>query len=947
MAENTAVNVYIGSVSAPDFYFNKDSLIEISANMGIDAIGNELSIDTLDLTVYYDDAAGALRGLTYATPIWYYQGSALIGKFYFKSIERTAAKRYRISAVSVIGLLEYEKHYGGYFSGKNVKSAVRETFITDGLKVLMGKEYAQWKASSSSIPLKSNYVGDSVDASGTQTAVLVVFSVDEVLSGTSDHLIWLAMNELDIDSDARYYDIGVTVTGGSSTQFTVRVYATLGTNAQANTPVGGFTARYGDYIELLICPYLGNFIYRINSGSVSSQSYTRVTANHLVRMWGSAGCGYFDESLFPAVMVADASYRLYNLMFGSRDGTWNETYLNLIPVENISTGAQMFYDMVSGLTYPMDGSAPISGETIAWHYETGGEDVAVDSPAFLDDADLNGELANIAEAIVWQAGTDTLTFNGWIPQGTKREVLHQILFALNLNMYKSSDGNIVIGTLPGAVEGEISGDEIYDEGSVEAVKKPKRIELTEHFYNIPSEPAETVFDNSAATIDDDAYVAEFSQAPVYGRPTSSTIVILNYNANAALVKGKGVISAQVYHHSKRVITANVDTRPDGETVSVSDATLVTFLNATNVMNKLKAYYANAAYKIKNAIIAGDRKLGRKYGLLTPFQEAENAYLMNVNLNASNVLKFNCEFLAGYTPVNSGNIYSAVELLTGSGSWTVPEGVTQIHVVLIGGGRGGDSGSAGETGQAGSGWTSSSPADGGEHGENGSGGKVFSADISVTPGQSFSFACGSGGEGGAISSAHDTHNPGSDGGDTTFGSYSSANGDSNDYGYTEILSGFIYAAKPAMVLPDGGKGGALTVARFSGDTPAPADISKIDAENVYNPITDQNFRGGTSRTWVGINNIVQSIGGCGGGAALNRSGANYSGLNGGNGADATFIPPKADVYNENHYGYGGYGGAGGGAGGAAGYNPDFSSAPGSGGYGGQGGAGGDGCIFVYS
>lgn len=941
MADNAAINVYIGSVSEPAFYFNKDSIDEISASMGVDALGNELAIDTLDLTVYHDDTDGSLRALTYATPIWYYQETELIGKFYSKSIERTAAQKYHITAVSVIGLLEYERHYGGFYSAKNVKDAVRETFITDGLKVLMGREYAQWKSASYSIPFADSYTGSNSTESGTQTAVMFNFSVDQINTSYASP-IWAAESEVD-DENNLWYQIGAMVRKGSSS-FTVQVFCSLGASTQL-TPVGTFTATYGDYIELLILPYLGRFIYRINGGTALRVSFTAISSIYQVPLFGSAGALSFENTIDP--VKVEVSYRLYNLWLGSREGNWNQVYLSIIPAENISTGEQMFYDRISGKSFQMDGSTTISGETYAWHYEVGGDNLEVDAPGFLSEADLSGELPTIAENITWQNGSDALTLNGWIRPGTKREVLHQILFALNLNMLKSTDGNIIIGTLPAAVSGEIEEDDIYNEGSVEEVKKPKKIELTEHTFSIPTGADEEVFDNSAATVGSEIYVAEFSSAPIYGRPTSDSLTILAYNANAALVRGKGSITAKVYKHFTRVITENVASRPDGETISVSDATLVTFLNATNVMNKLKAYYANAVYKIKNAIIAGDRKLGRKYSLLSPFKEAAEAYLLDVTMNASNVLKFNCEFIADYTPADSGNIYNNVELLTGSGTWTVPENVTQIHIVLIGGGTGGDSGFAGEDGQENSGWSSTTPAEGGAHGENGSGGKVYAIDVPVTPGQTFSFSCGSGGPGGAISNSHDTNNPGTSGGNTTFGSYSSASGVADDNGYTEILSGIIYAAKIGITLPDGGVGGALTVARYSGDRPSERDVSKIDATGAYNPITDLNYRGGTSRASYSINDIVVGIGGCGGGGALGQAGANYSGRNGGDGGDATYIPPKSDVYNSRFYGYGGFGGAGGGGGGSAGYVPDEESTPGAGGYGGQGGQGGDGCIFVYS
>lgn len=119
-----------------------------------------------------------------------------------------------------------------------------------------------------------------------------------------------------------------------------------------------------------------------------------------------------------------------------------------------------------------------------------------------------------------------------------------------------------------------------------------------------------------------------------------------------------------------------------------------------------------------------------------------------------------------------------EVITGSGSWTGPAGVTQIRYIVVG------PGSDGKDGKNGS-WEAA-----GENGADGSGGKVVAGTMHINEGQTFHV------------SISDTV--------TTFGSYSSANGKVYQYGYTDIASGNTYARsgvkKPLPGSGDGGAGG---------------------------------------------------------------------------------------------------------------------------------------------
>ena len=119
------------------------------------------------------------------------------------------------------------------------------------------------------------------------------------------------------------------------------------------------------------------------------------------------------------------------------------------------------------------------------------------------------------------------------------------------------------------------------------------------------------------------------------------------------------------------------------------------------------------------------------------------------------------------------------VLTQSGSWTAPAGVTQLRYILVGPGEDGGDGEDGTYRRA------------GEDGADGLGGKVLAGTMGVNEGQVFRV------------SILDTG--------TEFGSLSSAEGSRYPYGYTDIASGDSFGRsgvkKPQDGSGDGGRGGS--------------------------------------------------------------------------------------------------------------------------------------------
>lgn len=123
------------------------------------------------------------------------------------------------------------------------------------------------------------------------------------------------------------------------------------------------------------------------------------------------------------------------------------------------------------------------------------------------------------------------------------------------------------------------------------------------------------------------------------------------------------------------------------------------------------------------------------------------------------------------------LYTERAVFTESGSWTAPAGKTRLRVILVGHGGNGTAGADGDFDAAGA------------DGTDGLGGLVWSDTIQINEQQTFAITIGE---------------------VSTFGVYSSANGQRYPNGYTDIQSGDSFArtgvAVPKSGTGDGGKGG---------------------------------------------------------------------------------------------------------------------------------------------
>lgn len=566
----------------------------------------------------------------------------------------------------------------------------------------------------------------------------------------------------------------------------------------------------------------------------------------------------------------------------------------------------------------------------------------------------------------------TLIF-GWLPVGTKRDNLRQLLFATGAAVRKTTHGGINFAFLSADAPREIIGDRMYTGGSLSYNAPATGVDVMEHAYYTTSADTEaTLFDNTDGSGAVDHKTVTFDK-PCHGLAPSTGLTIHESGVNYAVVSGTGALVGREYTHQTKIISRRLEATTEN-VVTVKDATLVSAFNSGAVADRVLAYYSGVKTLTVPIVESGERPGDAVY-LEDAFGDLAKGLLQSMNIQISSTLRADTTIVTGYIPEYNGNNYKNSITLTGVGQWTVPEGVYKIRRTLIGGGDGGSGGFAGTSGSAGSmtqydpldAWIAggSSHGKGGGPGEKGLGGRIYSDEISVVPGQIINFSCGVGGVGG------DPESTGGDGTATTFGDASSENGVHNSVGFYDYYSNTAYAVDgPGGYSGADGGVGVSTAPAYAGD---PTAIHAFRG-NPGGDCEDGTLGGdgGAELNTGRYDYVVAACGGSAGGAAHGTRGVNggvgaytnddgesafntwVKAIGGAGGAGA--VPLSGE--NGENYGCGGSGGHGGGGGGCPGgaycgkitaesYNHAYASqgTVGIGASGSKGGDGAPGCVAI--
>lgn len=580
---------------------------------------------------------------------------------------------------------------------------------------------------------------------------------------------------------------------------------------------------------------------------------------------------------------------------------------------------------------------------------------------------------------------------GWLPIASARDNLRQVLFAIGAWLHTDENGTLRVQKLWDGTASVIDFNSVDSRNiHVKYLDPVSAVAVTEHQYIAGTEDV-TLFEGTAQQGD----VIEFDE-PAHTLAAEGFTVLESGANYAVLSAGTGKLTGKSYVHNRRVVTRTVTEGAAEHVEEIADATLVSLVNSSAVAQRMAAYYACREQLTVDVNPAAEHA-GHVVSLWNEWDKQQTlACIASRETKISGLLKSRTSALVGFLPPQpeSSEYFDERVILTGSGVWTVPEGVTNYTRVLIGGGRGGSSGHRGESPavRTPKSWTEKFDAlrryvgldngvsleggKGGEPGEAGDGGKVLVETVTdAVPGAKVSYACGKGGYGGAFSQGNDAGAPGTA---TTMGGATSDTGSSSEAGYTDAITGEVFAAKgKSGIAGSPGNGYTWDGGKY---TYQPSPLITVDgvtysAGKDKEEVEGEDGRGRYNTAPYGYVGYSWR-GGYGGGAAAGSNGndglANGSGdayigsssafatvtaARGGAGADAT--PPA----KESRYGCGGTSGHGGGGAGSNGVaeahqtsseNISVSQAsltardtqPAPGGRGSDGGEAGDGCIIIY-
>ena len=585
---------------------------------------------------------------------------------------------------------------------------------------------------------------------------------------------------------------------------------------------------------------------------------------------------------------------------------------------------------------------------------------------------------------------------GWLKKASRRDNLRDVLFAIGGTIQRDAEGNLVIAPyVASPTPVPVSSHGFYKTGgNLKNDVTATRIILTEHAFAARDSDTEvTLFDGAVNGADIitpkgvsvNGAIVNFDE-PMHDLVVSgSTILENDVNYAVLSTSGYALLTGKSYTHTQREVPRDIVVDATPKSVESSACTLINIRNSLNVLDRLEAFYGHIK-RVNIDMVLYSQKPGNYISFTDPYGNDSTGYIETLDVAMSKEKKASASIVCGFIPPVDVPMYLHHEFILENTTWTVPDGVEEVRMVLIGGGPGGQSGGAGESGKSSSDTRSGSEnrfkaavrdfSEGGAGGVGGSpaanGGNVFSTTIPVEAGQQFDIVIGAGGTGGSGNNSSTSPRNGNAGGATTFGEYSSANGSPVPNGYLEEITGQTYAAPGTITGTPGGNG-------VGADPDGEADYDRF--KPIIVPSSVGGYRAGQQQkmtlykeSYTGDWDTPQGnlhqvwYGGLGGGPAMgsnggsnNQNASSWTGARkGGKGGNATIKPTTPTTR-----GNGGNGGHGGGGGGGFGgmyvsrqtslsqggipsgpATPASNGTPGAGGRGGPGGDGARGICFLY-
>ena len=272
----------------------------------------------------------------------------------------------------------------------------------------------------------------------------------------------------------------------------------------------------------------------------------------------------------------------------------------------------------------------------------------------------------------------------------------------------------------------------------------------------------------------DASTGDLTAEPLWSEGNKVTLDNLN---GYPVMKANGDVAALIFTlndgaGTKYIVSGNATS--SSETVSIDNPFIKTQAQALAAARLILATYGGNVLDLTGR---GDpsSEIGDVETVWLDESQATTARLTMQTFQFSNGVMQGCQ--SQLLQADGSFLYQGREIITTPGTWKAPAGKKSLRVILVG--KGGD-GTRGADGT----WDAA-----GADGVDGLGGLVWAETININEEQEFPVVFGE---------------------DTTFGTYSSANGKRYDNGYTDVASGDSFArtgvAKPRAGTGDGGAKG---------------------------------------------------------------------------------------------------------------------------------------------
>ena len=563
--------------------------------------------------------------------------------------------------------------------------------------------------------------------------------------------------------------------------------------------------------------------------------------------------------------------------------------------------------------------------------------------------------SNINYGFIGNVGDEVI--RGRLPRQNRRLNLAQLLIATGATLVENG-GKLYIKYL--SQNSPTALNKVYLEGNDISYgdELATEVQVTEHsFYALASDQETTLFDNTGEAIAISNQLVVFDE-PCHDLTTTGTLTVSESNVNYAVVSGIGTLVGKEYTHNTRVITRATGLSGERNVKALEDNQLVGLHNSANVSKRMATYYSTPiAAKVEALDPNGTIQPGTLLSFTDAFGTARTGWLRTKQFALGNKTRASLDLLTGWTPGPFGSSYNAYRVFRAAnisnGRLTFPAAMVgkQALIMLFGGAQGGQGGFDGEDGEAPQGYENvgvdAAGGLGGMPGEPGERGKVLSVQVDTLPAYYDNAAIGAGGLGGSRNGGI-----GAEGGATTLGAWSSADGSQLLDEHINLIDGTVYAEANVPGL-EGGNGGW---GRGIGDE---GQGTSTEGDSVSTYSGGQAADGSAWHIWTSSGRIYYDSGGQGGGgAAYGHAGGDATAATeddeefdgyGGNGANASTWGRAA----ETRPGRGGNGGGGGGGSVLQLVTRQWSGSvsygwnnPGTGGTGSAGGPGGNGLILVY-